>query len=53
VKDVALASRRGGAIEHNNLCGVLSDCPQDVRLGVLTMLSLPTRLLNFYFSLFL
>jgi hypothetical protein len=23
---VALASRRGGAIEHDDLCGVLTDC---------------------------
>jgi hypothetical protein len=26
VIDVALASRRGGAIEHDDLCGVLTDC---------------------------
>jgi hypothetical protein len=49
VIDVVLASRHGGAIEHNNLCGVLSDCQQDVRFGVLAMLSLPTLLLNFLF----
>jgi hypothetical protein len=53
VIDVALASRRGGAIECNHLCGVLSDCRQDVRLGVLAMLCLLTLLLNFYLSVHL
>jgi hypothetical protein len=51
--DVGLGLWRGGAIECNNLCGVLSDCLQDVRLGVLAMLCLLTLLLNFYFSLLL
>jgi hypothetical protein len=26
-----LASRHRGAIEHNDLCGILSDCVQDVK----------------------
>jgi hypothetical protein len=51
VIDVALASRRGGAIEHDDLCGVLTDCVQDVRFAVLAMLYLFPLPLDFYFSL--
>jgi hypothetical protein len=49
--DVALASRRGGTIDRDNLCGLLADCLQDVRFIVLVMLYLFTLLLDFYFSL--
>jgi hypothetical protein len=49
--DVALASRHGGAIEHDDLCGVLSDWLQDVRFVVLAILYLFALLLDFYFSL--
>jgi hypothetical protein len=49
--DVALASRRGGAIERDDLCGVLTDCLQDVRFAVLVILYLFALLLDFYFGL--
>jgi hypothetical protein len=51
VIDVALASRHKGAIEHDDLCGVLTDCLQDVIFTVLAMLYLFALLLDFYFSL--
>jgi hypothetical protein len=38
--NVALTSRHGGAIEHDDLCGLLSDCLQDVRFTILAMLCL-------------
>jgi hypothetical protein len=40
VIDVALTSRRGGAIERDDLCGILADCLQDVSFAsaVLAML---------------
>jgi hypothetical protein len=44
--DVALASRRGGAIERNDLCGLLTDCLQDVRFTILAVLCLFALLLN-------
>jgi hypothetical protein len=37
VVNVALASRRGGTIEHDDLCGVLSNCLQDVGFAALMM----------------
>jgi hypothetical protein len=51
--DVALASRHGGDIERNNLCGLLTDWLQDVTFTILTMLCLFALLLNFNFSLLL
>jgi hypothetical protein len=51
VIDVALASRHKGAIERDDLCGVLTDCLQDVIFTVLAMLYLFALLLDFYFSL--
>jgi hypothetical protein len=48
---VALASRHGGAIERNDLCGVLIDCLRDVRFIVLAKLYLFALLLDFDFSL--
>jgi hypothetical protein len=51
--DVVLVSRRGGAIERNDLCGLLTDCLQDVRFAILVVLHLFALLLNFHFSLLL
>jgi hypothetical protein len=53
VIDVALASRHGGAIERNDLCGLLTDRLEDVRLAILTVLPLLALLLNFDFSFLL
>jgi hypothetical protein len=50
VIDVALASRRGGAIERDDLSDVPNDCLQDVRFAILVMLHLFTLLLDYYFS---
>jgi hypothetical protein len=47
--DVALALRCGGAIERNDLCGLLTDCLQDVRFTILVVLCLFALLLNFDF----
>jgi hypothetical protein len=38
--NVALTSRHRGAIERDDLCGLLSDCLQDVRFAILVMLRL-------------
>jgi hypothetical protein len=51
VIDVALASRRGGAIERDDLCGVPTDCLQDVRFDILAKLYLFALLLDFNFGL--
>jgi hypothetical protein len=51
--NVALTSRHRWAIEHNDLCGLLSDCLQDVRFAILMMLRLFALQLNFNFSLLL
>jgi hypothetical protein len=51
VIDMALALRRGGVIECDDLYGVLTDCWQDVRFSILVMLYLFALLLDFYFSL--
>jgi hypothetical protein len=40
VVDVVLASRHGGAVERDELCGVLTDCLQDVKFTVPTLLCL-------------
>jgi hypothetical protein len=38
--NVSLASRRGGAIDCTDLCGLLSDCLQDIRFAILAKLHL-------------
>jgi hypothetical protein len=40
VVDVALSSRRGGAIEREDLCGVLSNCLHDVSFALMTLLGI-------------
>jgi hypothetical protein len=51
--NVVLTSRRRGAIEHDDLCGLLSDCLQDVRFTILAMIRLFALQQNFNFSLLL
>jgi hypothetical protein len=51
--NVALTSRREGAIEHDDICGLLSDCLQDVRFAILVMLRLFALQQNFNFYLLL
>jgi hypothetical protein len=51
--NVELTSRRRGAIEHDNLCGLLSDFLQDVRFAILAMIRLFALQQNFNFSLLL
>jgi hypothetical protein len=38
--DVALTSRRGGVVERDELYGVLTDCLQDVKVTIPTLLCL-------------
>jgi hypothetical protein len=47
VLDIALTSGHGGAVSHNTVCGLLTECLQDVRFAVPTMLCLLALLLNF------
>jgi hypothetical protein len=49
VVDVALASRRRGAVERAELCGVRTDCLQDVKFIVPVLFYLFVLLLYFYF----
>jgi hypothetical protein len=53
VMDVVLASRRRGGINHDVVCGLLTECLEDVSFTILTMLYSFALLLVFYFFLFL
>jgi hypothetical protein len=53
VVGVALALRRGGAVERDELCHVLTDYLQDVKFTVPALVYLLILLLGFYFHLLL
>jgi hypothetical protein len=53
VLDIALMSGRGGAISRDAVCGLLTECLQDVRSAAPVMLCSLAFLLNFWLSLFL
>jgi hypothetical protein len=52
VLDIALVSRRGGTINHDAVCGLLTECLQDVSFAVLAMSNLFACCLVFNFSCF-
>jgi hypothetical protein len=53
VINVALASRRGGTIEHDDRCGILSDCLQDVSFAALMMPYFPSSCWSYFAAFFL
>jgi hypothetical protein len=46
VLDIALTSGHGGAVSYDTICGMLTECLQDVSFTVPTMLCLLALLLN-------
>jgi hypothetical protein len=50
--DIALASGRGGSISHEAVCGLLTECLQDVSFAILTMSYLFSCCYVFTFSCF-
>jgi hypothetical protein len=47
--DVALMSGHGGAINYETVCGLLTECLQDVSCAIDTMFCLFVLLLDFLF----
>jgi hypothetical protein len=53
VLDIALASGHGGAVSHDTVCSLLTECLKDVSSAIPAMLCLFVLLLNFLLSSFL
>jgi hypothetical protein len=50
--DIALVSQRRGTIDHDAICGWLTECLQDVSFAIVTMSYLFARLGLHFFLLF-